>query len=484
MTNQLNPPEDLELILQREAQLRAAEKNPDPGLALRRAELLEILARYPDALSACAESAAIREKLQLPADPAVCKAEASVLFRMDRHTDSLSAVVASARLRNEQGLPEDWELSKIRGNCLCRIGRHNEALAAYSRAEQIQIEQGQPVYPYLPLNRGAVYQELGQLEDALAEFDKTEQLLAQQGQTPHPNLFVNRGVVLSFMYRFEEALAAYEQAGKLLEKAGLPEDVNLLMNLADVYSELGRTAEALKLFARSEELRRERGQAPSFVLYFHRAMAQRKAGHLDLAIAEAMRSIGEASRQGIPVKPFYAETLQDWLSPGAHAPTAPDTTRQLAVTQVLDSEKRYDAFLSYRRNPGKPYAMLLKTHLDMQQKSIFRDEEDLPAGSFRADLMEAIRHTRHMIVLLTEDFFERCQDPDDVVRLEIASALNCGTHIIPVMLEGFSWPKAAELPEEIRAIASLNAMSFSTEFFSAFLEKLLRWMGNGHDAAA
>ncbi len=66
--------------------------------------------------------------------------------------------------------------------------------------------------------------------------------------------------------------------------------------------------------------------------------------------------------------------------------------------------------------------------------------------------------------------------PQQELEQVLATALHCGTHIIPVMMEGFTWPKTEELPEEIREISELNAMSFSTEFFSAFIDKLLKWM--------
>lgn len=83
-----------------------------------------------------------------------------------------------------------------------------------------------------------------------------------------------------------------------------------------------------------------------------------------------------------------------------------------------------------------------------------------------------------MVILMTPEFLSRCcSDEDDVVRKEIATALHCGTHIIPVMMEGFAWPKPEELPEDIRAITGINAMSHSAEFYTAFIDKLLSWMG-------
>ncbi len=479
MATHQNPAEELEQILLEEAQLLSTGNPPDPALALRRGRLLLALTRYQEALTALEEATAIRQARSLDVDPAINKTRASVLFRMNRYSESLAEIVNSARLRNAQGLPEDWELSKTRGNCLLRMGQYEEALTSYARAEQIQLEQGQEVYPFLSMNRGAVFQELGRLEEALAEFDKTERLLEEQGQPPDHDLTMNRGVVLKVLRRHDESLAAYRLAEELLQRAGLPEDVNLNMNLGELYSEIGRTQEAAQRFERAEELCRERGIQPSDVLIFNQAMNHHRAGQQDRAIAEALRTIEAVSRQNVAVKPFYVETLRDWLTPTTPGSTPVGNTRGAKSEPIPDSEKRHDVFLSYRRDPGHPYSMLVKLHLEMQGKEVFRDQDDLPAGRFEDALVEAIRYSRHMVVLMTPGFFERCSaDPDDVVSREIATALDCGTHIIPVMLEGFVWPKPAELPGQIREIASLNAMSFSTEFLTAFIDKLLKWMGD------
>jgi tetratricopeptide (TPR) repeat protein len=473
----MNPADELELVMQQEARLLADGQPADPQLVLRRAELLETLSRFPEALAALQEGTSLRQAQGLVPDPAFHRNEASVLFRMNRYSESLAKVVDSAKQRNEQDLPEDWELSKIRGNCLCHMGRFEDALAAYSRAEQIQLSQGETVYPFLSLNRGAVYQELGRLQDALAEFDRTERLLREQGLPPDHDLAMNRGVVLKLLARYDESLAAYMKAEVLLQEAGLPEYDLLLMNLGEIQSELGNTELAAQYFERAEALRRERAMLPSHVLTFNQALNHHRSGRKDLAVAKVLQTIEEMGPQNIAVKPFYVETLRDWLAPQPELLVAQQHASQPAALEpVPDHAKLYDAFISYRRDPGLPYSMLIETHLGFRKKTVFRDMDDLQSGRFVDELQAAIRHARHMIILMTPDFFERCANEKDVVRAEVATALRCGTHIIPIMMEGFVWPKADSLPDEIRDICGINAMSYSSEFFTAFIDKLHSWM--------
>lgn len=473
----MNPADELQLVLTKESKLHAAGQPADSQLALRRGELLEILARFPEALAAFEEGAALRQAQGLAPDPAFHKNEASVLFRMNRYSESLARVIDSAKQRNAQELPEDWELSKIRGNCLCHMGQFEDALAAYSRAEQIQLSQGETVYPFLSLNRGAVYQELGRLKDSLAEFDKTERLLQEQGLPPDHDLAGNRGVVLRLLGRYDESLAAYKEAAWMLQEAGLPENDTFIMNVGELQSELGNTELAAQYFERAERLRRERAMLPSHVLTFNQALNFHRSGQKDLAIANALKTIEELGQQNIAVKPFYVETLRDWLAPQPELLVAQQHASQpAALDPVPDNEKLYDVFISYRRDPGLPYSMLIETHLGFKDKTVFRDMDDLQSGRFVDDLHEAIRHARHMIILMTPGFFDRCSDEKDVVRGEVATALSCGTHIIPIMMEGFSWPGVDSLPESIRSITGINGMSYSSEFFTAFIDKLLSWM--------
>ena len=61
----------------------------------------------------------------------------------------------------------------------------------------------------------------------------------------------------------------------------------------------------------------------------------------------------------------------------------------------------------------------------------------------------------------------RVQDPQDWVRLEVASALRRGMTVIPVLLDGASMPAERTLPEELRPLARLNAVDVRTSRLNA-----------------
>jgi len=55
----------------------------------------------------------------------------------------------------------------------------------------------------------------------------------------------------------------------------------------------------------------------------------------------------------------------------------------------------------------------------------------------------------------------RLDDPDDVVRLEITSALARSIPVIPVLLGGAAMPRSTELPEPLRPLSRRNAVELT-----------------------
>jgi hypothetical protein len=72
-----------------------------------------------------------------------------------------------------------------------------------------------------------------------------------------------------------------------------------------------------------------------------------------------------------------------------------------------------------------------------------------------------------------EEGQRRLDNPEDFVRVEVGTALKRGVRVIPVLVEGASMPRAAELPEELKALARRNALSVSHERFRADSERLI-----------
>jgi hypothetical protein len=49
------------------------------------------------------------------------------------------------------------------------------------------------------------------------------------------------------------------------------------------------------------------------------------------------------------------------------------------------------------------------------------------------------------------------ENPDDYVRIEIATALERNTRVIPLLVQGATMPRADELPEDLAPLARRNA---------------------------
>lgn len=137
----------------------------------------------------------------------------------------------------------------------------------------------------------------------------------------------------------------------------------------------------------------------------------------------------------------------------------------------------YDIFISYRRENGSQMARLLCTNLEDRGYKCFLDVEELKAGHFDEALLRNIESSASFILVLSPGCLDRCQNEEDWLRLEIAHALRLNKKIVPVMLSGFHFPPAEELPEELRDLDRHNAISYSNEFFKPMMEKLCGYLG-------
>lgn len=135
---------------------------------------------------------------------------------------------------------------------------------------------------------------------------------------------------------------------------------------------------------------------------------------------------------------------------------------------------QYDIFISYRRDGGEQSAKTIYDRLKDQGYKVFLDIETLRSGAFNEKLYSVIDECKDVILILSPNALDRCQNEEDWVRLEIAHALKSGKNVIPVMLRGFSFP--TDLPEDVESIQYQNGIQASVEFFDAFLIKLYQFL--------
>ena len=132
--------------------------------------------------------------------------------------------------------------------------------------------------------------------------------------------------------------------------------------------------------------------------------------------------------------------------------------------------KQYDIFISYRRS-SYDLANLIATRLKAAGYAVFFDIEALRAGKFNEQLYEVIDNCKDFISVLPPNALDRCVNEDDWVRLEICRAMQKGKNIVPVMLNGFTWPNP--MPKGMEELCNYQALTASSvEYFDLAMERL------------
>jgi hypothetical protein len=140
--------------------------------------------------------------------------------------------------------------------------------------------------------------------------------------------------------------------------------------------------------------------------------------------------------------------------------------------------------ISYRRTDsdatGRIYDRLVQRY---GEESIFRDIDWIPLGAdFRKAVDEAIGDADLLIAIVglqwrgsNEDGTARISQPNDLVRVEIETALKRNVSLIPVLVGGASMPIVTDLPDSIREFSFRNAATVdSGRNFNTDVERLIR----------
>ncbi len=138
--------------------------------------------------------------------------------------------------------------------------------------------------------------------------------------------------------------------------------------------------------------------------------------------------------------------------------------------------KAYDIFISYRRDGGFEAADSIYQRLKSAGYSVFLDVEQLNSGKFNTKLLAVIEQCKDFIIVLPPMALDRCVNDDDWVRQEVEHAIKSGKNIVPIMLRGFQWPEADELPESMRELPNFNGISASDH--NVFVENIERLKKN------
>ncbi len=154
-------------------------------------------------------------------------------------------------------------------------------------------------------------------------------------------------------------------------------------------------------------------------------------------------------------------------------------------------------FLSYRREDSAGFAGRLADGLEAEfgAGSVFRDVDDIrPGEDFQLAIDSQLRSVDAVLVLIGPRWLDaridgarRLDDPGDLVRLEVATALASGKPVIPVLVGGAPMPGEAELPTLLAALARRQAVVLSDSGWQGDVARLvasLRPLLGGRPGAA
>lgn len=127
-------------------------------------------------------------------------------------------------------------------------------------------------------------------------------------------------------------------------------------------------------------------------------------------------------------------------------------------------------FISYRRSDSAGTTGRIYDHLvtAFGRENIFKDVDDIPLGvDFAAHLDREIAQCQVVLAIIGRTWVtvtetgsnRRLDNPNDLVRIEIESALNRDIPVIPVLLDGVIMPKQTQLPSSLQLLARRNGIS-------------------------
>src|SRR5690606_18699907 len=118
----------------------------------------------------------------------------------------------------------------------------------------------------------------------------------------------------------------------------------------------------------------------------------------------------------------------------------------------------------------------------MPAADVFMDVERIDLGEdWRAVLAQRLRLADAVLVLIGDEWRtltdrsgrRRLDDPNDVTRWELETALALGKRMVPVLLDDAAPLRAEELPQPLGPLAAMQAIRIRHESFDAGIEDLI-----------
>ena len=151
---------------------------------------------------------------------------------------------------------------------------------------------------------------------------------------------------------------------------------------------------------------------------------------------------------------------------------------------------RRAVFISYRRDDSSGFAGRLHHSVieHFGTSRVFRDVDSIEPGiDFVRAIEASLAACGALVVVIGREWLDaraadgsrRLDNPRDLVRLEVATALARGMLVIPVLVEGATMPSAGRLPADLADLARRNAIEVSDSRWAFDVSRLVSALEKG-----
>jgi hypothetical protein len=141
-------------------------------------------------------------------------------------------------------------------------------------------------------------------------------------------------------------------------------------------------------------------------------------------------------------------------------------------------------FISYRREDTGPAAGRVYDRLSriLRKTNVFFDVSTIGGGAnFEKTIVDAIARSDAVLIFIGEKWLQPVQptgvariwEANDYVRTELRAALARPILVLPVLVGGTQMPKPEQLPQDIKTIATKNALPLRHESFDGDTEQIV-----------
>ena len=165
-------------------------------------------------------------------------------------------------------------------------------------------------------------------------------------------------------------------------------------------------------------------------------------------------------------------------------PTSRAAPSPQGLAHKPDDSHALRVFINYRRDDAAGDAGRLYDALSVRlgKGSVFMDIDAIQPGADFADVInQAVGSCDVLVTVIGKSWISianadgrrRLDDPRDLVRLEIQSALKHKIRVVPALVQGAQMPRADQLPKSLAKLAGRNAFEISHGRWQQDVERLI-----------